>query len=456
MTTTDVPPTQALALRPIASTALTIQDIIAQKKLVAQCVSELMHENEHYGVIPGTEKTDKEGRDISKRTLLKAGADLLCSLFQLEADYQELEVIRSPTLIYYRLKCTLTSAQSGIRRGSGVGSCNSHEEKYLRAAPKKCPQCGKEAIKRSKFPPRNDPKAEPGWYCFDKIGGCGAQFEAAAAAIAEQEAGIKDPADLDNTILKMAAKRSRVDAVLTVTGASDFFTQDVADLESSEVTYTPPPQKAGADPKAPTSTASQSSGTKPTPSASGTATTSTPKANPAPRANTVKADGTKASPDAVKLLHTLRGKVGGLVVCDQKTPCPYPNGKFCGYHTQLAAFKDTEGKPVRSSKDLSPEQISNLIGRYEKKITEQGMRAEQAPDLGAVIPANGNMSTLEAEISRRNLAPMIIREMVLAPFGVDDVIQLDKEDVPAALAILMAVGTPQYSATVAKATGVPQ
>src|SRR4051812_47811254 len=340
MTTTDVPPTQALALRPIASTALTIQDIIAQKKLVAQCVSELMHENEHYGVIPGTEKTDKEGRDISKRTLLKAGADLLCSLFQLEADYQELEVIRSPTLIYYRLRCTLTSAQSGIRRGSGVGSCNSHEEKYLRAAPKKCPQCGKEAIKRSKFPPRNDPKAEPGWYCFDKIGGCGAQFEAAAAAIAEQEAGIKDPADLDNTILKMAAKRSRVDAVLTVTGASDFFTQDVADLESSEVTYTPPPQKAGADPKAQAPTPAATPQTT-----SATTTTSAGTASKKLKAGDIKHDGTMATPAQVQLLHVLKGKLG-MPECDGKCAEEYKQWqkkakglvdkvRRCDYHAQL-------------------------------------------------------------------------------------------------------------------------
>ncbi len=117
------------------------------------------------------------------------------------------------------------------------------------------------------------------------------------------------------------------------------------------------------------------------------------KAPAAPRANTVKATGQKASLEAVKLLHTLRGKVGGLVVCDPKEPCPYKNGKLCGYHTQLAAFKDTEGNPVKSSKDLSPEQISNLIGRYEKKITEQQVRADKGADLGATIgqrPANSH------------------------------------------------------------------
>ena len=373
----------------IVSSALTIQEIIAQKKLVSQCVSDLMKEGEHYGVIPGTEKTDKAGKDISKRVLFKSGADLLCSLFQLEADYETLEAVRTPTLIYYRLKCTLTSSTSRIRRGSGLGSCNSQEEKYVRAAARKCPNCGKDTIIKGRE------EYGGGWLCFAKKGGCGGKWKDGDASIEQQETGIKDPADLDNTILKMAAKRSRVDAVLTVTGASDFFTQDVEELTATEAEYIPPaPQKASADqnpkgergqspgpttPDGPSTSASTSGSKAPTTGASvGT--------KPAPRANTVKHTGAKASPEAVKLLHTLRGKVGGLVVCDPKDPCPYKNGKLCGYHTQLAAFKMVDGRPCASSKELSPEQISNLIGRYEKKINEQGMRAANEPDLGAVIP----------------------------------------------------------------------
>jgi hypothetical protein len=39
-----------------------------------------------------------------------------------------------------------------------------------------------------------------------------------------------NPADVANTILKMAKKRGLVDAILTVTAASDIFTQDIEDL----------------------------------------------------------------------------------------------------------------------------------------------------------------------------------------------------------------------------------
>ncbi len=182
------------------------------------------------------------------------------------------------------------------------------------------------------------------------------------------------------------------------------------------------------------------------------------KAPAAPRANTVKATGQKASPEAVKLLHTLRGKVGGLVVCDPKEPCPYKNGKLCGYHTQLAAFKDTEGNPVKSSKDLSPEQISNLIGRYEKKINEQGMRAASTPDLGAVIPIDRKPPSREAAlaISGALKTKQMDAQELCSIFGVDDVTEISADDADKALALVFAYGTPNFGRILAEVGQVPQ
>jgi hypothetical protein len=39
-----------------------------------------------------------------------------------------------------------------------------------------------------------------------------------------------DPADVANTVLKMAKKRAQIDMTLTATAASDIFTQDLEDL----------------------------------------------------------------------------------------------------------------------------------------------------------------------------------------------------------------------------------
>src|SRR5678815_2740649 len=86
--------------------------------------------------------------------------------------------------------------------------------------------------------------------CFKKKGGCGAKFKPGDPAIEGQPTGVADPSDLDNTICKMAHKRARIDAILTATAASDFFTQDVEDLAGKQVEYTPPPQaKEGSGPK---------------------------------------------------------------------------------------------------------------------------------------------------------------------------------------------------------------
>jgi hypothetical protein len=115
-----------------------------------------------------------------------------------------------------------------------------------------CPECGKETIKRSKFPPRNQPDAQPGWYCYAKIGGCGANFAAEDIRITEQEAGQienTEPFDLVNTLQKMAQKRALVAAVLVGTGASQFFTQDIEDMQVIDMPSEPVIQHFVAQPK---------------------------------------------------------------------------------------------------------------------------------------------------------------------------------------------------------------
>lgn len=71
-----------------------------------------------------------------------------------------------------------------------------------------------------------------GWLCFAKKGGCGHKWPDGADVIERQEVGEIDNPEIPdtwNTVVKMAEKRARVDAVLAVTGASALFTQDVED-----------------------------------------------------------------------------------------------------------------------------------------------------------------------------------------------------------------------------------
>jgi hypothetical protein len=95
-----------------------------------------------------------------------------------------------------------------------------------------CPTCSKATIFRSKKEERDGTK---GWYCWEKKGGCGAQFRAADPLIESQGTQVIGDKvwNLQNTIVKIANKRAKVAAVLTATAASDFFTQDLEDLEEA-------------------------------------------------------------------------------------------------------------------------------------------------------------------------------------------------------------------------------
>lgn len=205
---------------------LTVDDVIRQVVTIQQVMAKAMTEGEHYGVIPGMPAG-------TKPSLLKAGGEKLCLLFRLDPEYEIVEKIVDGPHIAITSRCTLYHIPTSNRMGSGMGSCSTKESKYLyREAKRKCPKCGEETIFRSKYPPKDNPEGEPGWYCHQKAGGCGRQFAAGDGAILNQKTGrIQNPdlADIHNTILKMSNKRAMIAAVLNVTAASDIFTQDLED-----------------------------------------------------------------------------------------------------------------------------------------------------------------------------------------------------------------------------------
>lgn len=185
---------------------------------------ELMEEDEDYGVIPGTKKP----------TLLKPGAEKLCNVYGLVPTYEwetkRGDGITEPVLAV-EMKCYLHKGDNkGPILGEGVGAANSWERRYrYRGAQRTCPSCGCEGtIRRSSF----ERDGDKGWYCHAKSGGCGEQFNSQDPAIVEQERGQvenPDPHDLQNTLLKMARKRSHIDATLSTTATSGLFTQDLED-----------------------------------------------------------------------------------------------------------------------------------------------------------------------------------------------------------------------------------
>jgi hypothetical protein len=113
--------------------------------------------------------------------------------------------------------------------GQGVGAANSWEKKYRwRNAQRLCPKCSQPTIYKSKA------EKGGGWFCWANKGGCGAQFRKGDPEIEDQVQGQvenPDPFDGENTLKKMSAKRSYIDATLRATATSGLFTQDVEDME---------------------------------------------------------------------------------------------------------------------------------------------------------------------------------------------------------------------------------
>jgi len=259
----------ALAVQPRAELAthtgrplLTAEQLVIegqQRQLLHQYVQAHMVEGTDYGTIPGTEKKDKAGNVIGgNKTLLKPGAEKLIELFKCRPEYTIIEKTEDwdKPLFYYLFRCQIVSRENGDIVAEGFGSCSSRESKYRwRNADRRCPVCNAAAIKKSKFPPRSRPNDPPGWYCFDKAGGCSKEFAANDPAIMDQQTGKAenpDVADVVNTVLKMAKKRAAVDASIALARCGDMFTSDMEDIvENAEYATqhrqqapkNPPPQQ---------------------------------------------------------------------------------------------------------------------------------------------------------------------------------------------------------------------
>jgi hypothetical protein len=204
--------------------ALSIQQAVERFNSVVEFVRTVMREGVDYGRIPGTDKP----------TLLKPGAEKLCTLFGLSSRFQLIRWVEDWTgsehkgepFFYYLYRCQLLRGDLVITEGDG--SCNSFEQKYrYRDAQRKCPVCGQAAIIRGKE------EYGGGHLCFRKKGGCGAKFDADDPRITSQPAGRvpnENIADQVNTIQKMAQKRAIIAATLLAVNGSEFFTQDTEDM----------------------------------------------------------------------------------------------------------------------------------------------------------------------------------------------------------------------------------
>lgn len=149
-----------------------------------------------YGRVPGCG---------DKPTLFKPGAEKILATFRI-AVVPEADDLSTPETAHYRVRCK-GMTPNGLCIGVGIGECSSDEEKYRwrRATCDEEFNATTADRRREKWiAPKNKPKFTVKQVRTNK-------------------------ADVANTVLKMAKKRSMIDMTLTATAASSCFEQDMAD-----------------------------------------------------------------------------------------------------------------------------------------------------------------------------------------------------------------------------------
>lgn len=178
------------SLANIGSRSLSAADIRHRVNTIQEVMTAVMKKDVHYGIIPGCKKP----------SLYKPGSEVLLATFQIATSIHVTD-LSTDDCIRYQVRVIGTHAPSGVVLGEGIGECSSNEEKY---------KWRKAYDKEWNATPENRRRIKYGKY--------------------EDKQVRTEPADVANTILKMAKKRAQIDMTLTTTGASDCFEQDVEDL----------------------------------------------------------------------------------------------------------------------------------------------------------------------------------------------------------------------------------
>ncbi len=188
---------RVLVAESMSAGVLSDKHIQARVNMIQGAIKNIFKKEVHYGVIPGTQKP----------TLYKPGAEQLLVMFRIAPAAPVVEDLSTSDSIRYRVTRSGNSQSDGRFLGAGTGECSSDEEKYKWRRP----VCNQEY---DECPP--DRRRE----VWKKYQGQATKMKQIRTA----------PADVANTILKMADKRALVAMTLMVTGASDAFNQDIEDL----------------------------------------------------------------------------------------------------------------------------------------------------------------------------------------------------------------------------------
>ena len=197
--------TQALTIPETTSglmPALTREQAIERYNELVAFVKKVMKPNIDFGVIPGT----------NKPTLLKPGAEKLCSLFGLDCQLDLADSLEDweRGFFMYRYRAVLRRGERIV--AAAEGSCNSRESKYRwrwKVMDEKPDDATADDLKAKGLLKWR--KVKDRWYACERV---------------END----DIYSQVNTLQKMAEKRALVASTLIAANASEFFTQDIEDM----------------------------------------------------------------------------------------------------------------------------------------------------------------------------------------------------------------------------------
>jgi hypothetical protein len=185
---------------------VSVADTLQTMRVIQQVMESVMKKDVHYGVIPGCKQP----------SLYKSGSEALLSTFHISAEPIVEEFISRDARgrvieIRYRVKCVGRHTPTDRIVGYGIGECSTGEDKYAwrRAVCIEEFEEADETLRRVKWSKYQNEKAKK----VDQVR--------------------VSPADMSNTVLKMAKKRAQIDMTLTTLGCSDIFQQDLEDIDES-------------------------------------------------------------------------------------------------------------------------------------------------------------------------------------------------------------------------------
>ena len=183
-------------LQIVQNQVLSVTEIKSHVATIHQVMKEVMKKGVHYDKIQGCG---------DKPMLLKPGAEKILTTFMLAPQFI-VEDLSTEHNIYFRVVTKLYHQLTKTYMGDGIGECNSLEKKYAwRAA-----VCDEEFDNTDENLRRINYKKGWNGKPNEKI-----------------QQVRQDMFTISNTLLKMAKKRSLVDAVMNVTACSDIFEQDL-------------------------------------------------------------------------------------------------------------------------------------------------------------------------------------------------------------------------------------